>query len=500
MHTRKYTILAAILIVIANFSKAQYPFELPVSFTAEIDIDTKSKEKFNNLLLGTNIFNFIKPEDKELVRFYNPITIRFPHGLFSNWYDWELDKARVFGTETFTYRKADGNYAQKTIDHLPGIQVMDKKDMYVGFNALEILNKEKTGGYDMLWTFNMSADGADFDNNSPTTLARYRNLKRRGFQVKAIELGNENFYPGQRSSIIPNTEDYLRRAKSMSAALKAEDPNIQLSIPLLRRENYANPNWNSDLTADQTYFDAVTVHTYIGSNPDEVNSGAGAYADALTAREGLRKSVDDYAGKVAPAKPVWLSEWGVNSGGANAVSALGMADCYIFMSENQHRYQRANWFSVNGKLNSFLVWEKITSANGIQRPKIKQPIEKNVFGITYEIVRSVFENATLLGSSVNSPELIHGVKAVSARAILKNGKTTLFVLNLTDKEVPFTIKINGKKYKSSFVHNTMSFSKMSDEKTLPLETKALTTLQQGKILTLPKFSINTILLNETKLK
>lgn len=495
---KSYKFSTAILLIVANFSMAQYPFALPDAFTAEINIDTKSKEEFNNLLLGTNIFNFSKPEDKELVRFYNPITIRFPHGIFANWYDWELDKTRVFGTETFNYRNADGNYVQKRIDHLPGIKIMDAKNMYVGIDGLEFLNNEKNGGYDMLWTFNMSADGTDFDNGSPVTIARYRDLKRRGFQVNAIELGNENFYPGQRSAIIPNTEDYLRRAKSMSAALKAEDPNIQLSIPLLRRENVANPNWNIDITADQSYFDAVTVHTYVGSNPDDDNSGPGAYADALTAREGLRKSVDDFAGKVAPLKPVWLSEWGVKSGGANAVSALGMADCYIFMSENQNRFQRANWFSVNGKLNSFLVWENFTSANGQQRQRIKQPLEKTAFGITYEIIRSVFENATLLGSSINSPELISGVNAVSARAVVKNGETTVFVLNLTDKDVPFTIKINGKKYKSSLVHKTLSFSEMSEEKTLPLEADALTTVQQGKVILLPKLSVNTILLKNIK--
>ena len=344
---------------------------------------------------------------------------------------------------------------------------MDNKNLYVGIDGLEILKKEKVDGYDMLWTFNMSADGSDFENGSPVTVARYKDLIRRGFQVKAIELGNENFYPGQRSSIIPNTEDYIKRAKSMSAALKTEDPTIKISIPLLRRNNAANPNWNADLTADQSYFDAVTVHTYVGSDPDDSNSGPGAYAEALTAREGLRKSIDDFAGKVAPSKPIWQSEWGVKSGGPNAASALGMADCYIFMSENQHRYERANWFSVNGKLNSFLVWEKISKPNKVERQQIKYPLEKTVFGFTYEIIRSVFENSTLLKSTISAPELITNVKSVSARAVEKDGKTIVFVLNLTGKEVPFTIIINGKKYSGTFTHKTLSFNDMKDVKVLP---------------------------------
>ena len=472
-----------------------YPFDLPNDIKATININTNEQELFNNLLLGTNIHDLAKSEGQELVRDFNPITIRFPHGLFSNWYDWEQDKARVFGTETFQYDR-NGTIRTQEIDYLSSIKIMDANNLRVGINELTALNNDKksktTEGYDMIWTFNMSADGPDFNNGSPVSVARYHDLIKRGLQVKAIEMGNECFYPGQRSSIIPNTEDYLARAKSMSKALKALDPNLKLSIPLLRRENSANPNWNKDLTKDTSYFDAITVHTYIGSDPDDASNSDEAYSTALTAREFLRKSVDDYAKKVAPNKPIWLTEWGVKSGGPNAVSALGMADCYMFMSENQDTYERANWFSVNGKLNSFLVWHTV---NGKQ--VIKQPLEKTSYGSTFEILRSVYENSTLLGSHMEVPTLDGVVNAVNARAVKKDGQTIVFVVNLTDREVPFSINIDGDRYYGEFEHKAFAFSSMTDEITLPYHNSPLELIKQGKgNISLPKFSINAITIQE----
>jgi hypothetical protein len=491
-----HLVILPVLFIVFSLKAQNYPFVLPDNFTATLNINTSVQEEYNNLLLGTNIHELAKSDGQELVRDFDPITIRFPHGLFSNWYDWEKDKARVFGTETFQYNR-NGAIRTQEIDYLSAIKTMDASNLIVGIDALTKLNNEKKGtndlGYDMMWTFNMSADGPDFNNGSPVSVARYQDLKQRGLQVKAIEMGNENFYPGQRSSIIPNTEDYLARAKSMSKALKALDPNLKLSIPLLRRESTANPDWNIDLTKDTTYFDAVTVHTYVGSDPDDPANGDEAYSTALTAREFLRKSVDDYARKVVPNKPIWLTEWGVKSGGPNAVSALGMADCYMFLSENQDTYERANWFSVNGKLNSHLVWHTL---NG--RDVIKKPLEKTAFGSTFEILRSVYENSTMLGSEMTVPVLDGVVKAVNARAVKKGGQTIIFAVNLSDREVPFTINIDGQRFYGEFEHKAFAFSSMSEEISIPFYEDPLSLVKEGRgNIFLPKFSINTIVLKDT---
>ncbi len=495
----KSIFLVLIMSASVSVSAQDYPFTLPSDISATVNINTSSKEVFNNLLLGTNIHHFTKAKEKDFVNLFNPISVRFPHGLWANWYDWRRDVSRLFGEEQFTYLQGTNkNPKVKKPDFLPNLHIFDRNNIKVGIDGLTSLNSSRKAskgkGYSMMWTFNMSADGADFTNGSPESVARYNDLINRGFEVKDIEMGNENFYPGQRSSIIPNVEDYLARAKSMSAALKALDPNIRVSIPLLRRDSWANPNWNKDLTKDTSYFDAVTIHTYVGSDPDDATNSDEAFATALTARKHLLASITEYPHKVVPEKPIWLTEWGVKSGGPNAVSALGSVDCFLMMSENQDIFERANWFSTNGKLNSMLVWEKYWDSNqNKEKERIKYPLEKSLFGSAYEITRSVLENSTLIGSQIDVPNLTSGVNAVSARVVTKEGKTSLLVLNLTNKEVPFTVNIDGATYTDSFIHKALAFSSMDEERAIAYNVSPLSLIKQGNgAITLPKFSINTI--------
>lgn len=478
--------------------KAQiYPFVVDNNITATFEVQTSNQEVFKNPLLGTNISGFNSSTEKDFIRKFDPATIRFPHGLFANWYDWRQDKTRVFGTETFNYIHRDSEIRSTEISELAAINTFDRNNIKVGIDGLEQLNKERkiaTGnGFDMMWTFNMSADaevdGADFSKTTET-LARYDNLKARGFEVKDIELGNECFYPGQRSSFIPNASDFVARAKSMSAALKLRDPTIQVSIPLLRRGSFVDPNWNAKLTQDLTYFDAVTVHTYIGADPDNSANSDLGYGTALTARKSLEDSTNDFVRIYTGNKPIWLTEWGVSSGGPNAASVLGMADCYLFMAENQNIYHRSNWFSVNGKLNSFVVWDGNS---------IKYPLQKTAFGLTHGILKSVFENSTLLNGTMTTANLVDGVKAVSARAVTKNGKITVFVLNLTDKAVPFNLKIDGALYANKFIHKAMKFDNVGQGRVLPVDEDPLLIIKEGSgAISLPPLSINTIYLGSNE--
>ncbi|WP_298551386.1 T9SS type A sorting domain-containing protein [uncultured Algibacter sp.] len=495
-----------VVFLITTFVFAQdYPFRLPSDMEATININSTSTEVYNNLLLGTNTHHFSTTKEKDLINKLKPITIRFPHGLWANWYDWRRDVTRLFGTESFQYEQGvNKTIKTKSPDLLANINIFDNLDIKVGIEGLTSLNtsrKSTTGeGFDMMWTFNMSADGTDFNNGCPETIARYDDLIARGFEVKVVEMGNENFYPGQRSSIIPNAEDYIARAKSMSAALKAKDPNIKVSVPLLRRDSWANPNWNADLTEDLTYFDAVTVHTYVGSDPDDATNSDEAYGTALTARKHLGNSIYNYAHQVAPNKPIWLTEWGVKSGGPNAVSALGMADCYIFMSQNQDVFERANWFSVNGKLNSHYVWETYIAPSGAERPRIKYPLEKTLFGSAYEIIRLALENTTLIESNVEVANLVDGVKAVNARVVTKDGKTSVFVVNLSNQDVPFKVNIDGATYTENAMHKAISFSAMDEERVMGIDVDPLSLISDDtKGITLPKFSINIIELSNASL-
>lgn len=103
-------ILFLLFSIIAVNSKAQsYPFDLPDNMEATINLNTSSQESFNNLLLGTNIHHFKTDQEKDFVRKFSPITVRFPHGLWSNWYDWRRDVSRLFGEEEFEYKQGNNN-------------------------------------------------------------------------------------------------------------------------------------------------------------------------------------------------------------------------------------------------------------------------------------------------------------------------------------------------------------------------------------------------------
>ncbi len=476
----------------SNAVKAQdYPFTLADTINVTLDVETSVQETFKNPILGYNIFGFNSAVEKSLINTFNPTTMRFPHGLYANWYDWRTDQTRVFGTETFEYIHRNTENRIATISELNAINTFDRLNRKVGIDGLEQLNADKKEtnqdlGYDVVWTLNMSVDGADFTNGSPETVAHYEDLIARGFNVKTVEMGNECFYPGQRSSIIPNATEYIARAKSIYAALKAKDPNIQLSIPLLRRGSFVNPDWNADLTQDTTYYDAITVHTYIGADPDNANNSDEAYSTALTARKSLASSTNDFVRPYSKDKPIWLTEWGVKSGGPNAASVLGMADCYLFMAENQDIYHRANWFSVNGKLNSFLIWD----GNNIE-----YPLKKTGFGSTHEILKGIFENSTLLQSAVTTTQLVAGVNAVNARAVTKDGITTVFAINLTDKPAVFKLNLDGTPSNQTFLHETMAYDNVGQEKVLGIDVNPLSLVKdgQGEII-LPPLSLNKITL------
>ena len=197
MLKKSFSFCIALLISASVFAQ-DFPFSLPANMEATINITSSSTEVFNNLLLGTNTHHFSTTKEKDLINKLKPITIRFPHGLWSNWYDWRRDVTRLFGTESFQYEQGvNKTIKTKTVDFLANIKIFDSNNIKVGIDGLTSLNatrKSTTGkGFDMMWTFNMSADGTDFNNGCPETIARYNDLIARGLEVKAVEMGNECF-------------------------------------------------------------------------------------------------------------------------------------------------------------------------------------------------------------------------------------------------------------------------------------------------------------------
>jgi len=461
------------LVAVSSLAGTPYPFkDLPDTVIAVLNVDTGKVEAANNKLLGTNIFGFTKDREKELVRAFDPITIRFPHGVWANFYDWETDG----------YSKHGDTFNNKSHDRV--LRIYAEKNFRCGFPGLVQLNAEKMrserGGFDMVWTYNLNYD------DDQKSVARLRDSVAKGLEVRDIELANEHFWKSQRSTRTGTPDKFLRIAKSLSAALKKAKPDVRVSIPLSWRRSHGG--YNRLIADDTQYFDAVSIHKYAGADPDKPGESDKAYSSVLTARLAIQKDVD-FARKFAPGKPVWMTEWGVSCGTkSQAAAALGMADSYLFLFENQDVYERANWFSVNGVLNSFIT----ISARRV----IKHPLEKTYYGCVHGIVRGVFEDAQMLRGTMDTSKLTAETgttNAVNARAVTKNGQMLVLAVNLTDKPARFTLKLDGVAYDQASTHEALAFTDLAEVGVLPLEADPLKLIGKGSDpIVLPPLSISRI--------
>lgn len=457
-------------------TKAQeYPFVLPNNISASLNVDTKNTEVFNNKIIGYNIEGFNTREEKDFIKLVNPVTIRFPHGVWANFYEWETD-----------------GYQQDSYDNL-GLQAnldvfVDRIKGHIGGIAdLNADRKIVTGGkgYDMIWTYSINFD------DGASSVARAKKDLGLGLEVKSIELGNEHFWPNQRSNRTATPAMYLTAATEVSQALKAEFPDIELSIPLGWRRSQAE--YNSEIIADGNYFDAISIHKYIGGDPDIPGESNNAYSNLLTAKLELAEDVNWIRDNFAPGKPVWLTEWGVSASEGiekeHAAACLGMADVYMYMAENQHVYDRANWFSFNRILNSMVLVDS--------RRRLIQPLQKKPNLSTFEIIQDVYRDATMMAGTVTASENLTvgrgSVKVINARATVKDGETKVMVVNLSNKPVKFDLKFDNVSYTGAFTHEALIFDNLGPVDPVGFFSNQLQLMKQGSgSITLPPLSVSKI--------
>ena len=467
-----FFLLVCVLLYNPKVSSQEYPFELPNTITSTINIETTKTQVFNNKLLGYNIEGFNSSLEKSFIKLVDPVTIRFPHGLWANFYEWETD-----------------GYQQDEWDHGSHQAALDVYDAKVKghIGSIATLNNEKKAiangkGYDMMWTYSVNFD------DGPSSVARAKKDIGLGLEVKAIELGNEHFWKTQRSQRTATAADYLREASAISAALKSEFPNIKLSIPLGWRRNQGG--YNATIIGNGNYFDAITVHKYLGADPDIPGESDKAYSSLLTAKLELAEDVNWVRNNYAPDKPVWLTEWGVSAGtSVHGGACLGMADAYLYMSENQQIFERANWFSFNRVLNAMVVV-------GANRQPV-YPLKQRGYLSTYNILKDVFRDAIMLKTTVTSSTQLTtargSVNAVNARATVKDGKTTVVAINLTNKPVEFELKLDNITYTGNFKHDALIFNDLGVVEPIDFYADALTPVKEGSgTIMLPPLSISKI--------
>lgn len=450
----------------------EYPFNLPNTVKASFNVQTTSKESFNNKLLGYNIQGFDTKVQQDFIKLVDPVTIRFPNGVWANFYEWETDGYQQDSYDNKDHQDALDIFVKSVKGEIGGIAELNEYKKAINNDV----------GYDMMWTYSINFD------DGPSSVARAKKDIGLGLEVKAIELGNEHFWKGQRANRTATEADYLREASAVSAALKAEFKDIQLSIPLGWRRSQST--YNSKIIGDGNYFDAVTVHKYLGADPDIPGESNDAYSALLTAKLELADDVNWVRDNYAPGKPIWLTEWGVSAGSdVHGAACLGMADAYLYMSENQDVFQRANWFSFNRVLNAMVV------IGDNREPKY--PLQKRGYLSTYQVLHDVLRDATLLkGNITTSAQLTSSkgsVGAVNARAVIKNDKTSVVAINLTNKPIVFELKFDNKIYTGGFKHEALVFDDLGVVAPVDFYLDPLELIKKGTgTITLPPLSINKI--------
>lgn len=441
----------------------------------ELVITTAASEPVNNALLGYNILHFKSQGEQEFVNRMNPVAMRFPDGVWGNFYDWETDGFTNHGDEH-----------RRSHVFAPTLAKWKERGIKGGFAGLTKLNNEKKqrdgAGHDIVWLYNAAFD------NPEKNVARMRDSIEKGFVVRDIELGNEQFWLTQCSNQTLTPEGYRDAAQGISEALKQANPDVRVSVTLSWRNQH--DSWNKIVTEDGQYFDAISLHKYSGSGQAEPEDDA-QLKTVLAGRKHLAQSVA-YVRSFAE-KPIWLTEWGLNAGeDAKAAAALSMADCYLYLFENQQTFHRANWFSVNGVARSFVAIGKN------RRPL--EPLQRTAFGCVHEIMRNIFEDADLLSTSVETTVLDTGsgtVDTVTARAVKKDGRLVICAINLSDQPSPLAITVDQDTQPAVLTHGSFAFNELGETIVLDIDAAVLQPMKvpNGPI-TLPPLSINKIVMSD----
>ncbi len=460
MNRFQVAVSLTLLLPACGIFAADYPYTNVGPQSASLNITTSNPTPFNNRLLGLNtnfpenqygIDGYNDADGQSLITNWNPPALRFPHGVWSNFYDWEVDGRRIYDNYDGTYKDA----------------VVNVPNLRYGFNGFKTLHDNLD--FDVLHTWNVNYD-------SPAKgVARLQDRRSKGFPVERIELGNESFWVNQRSEAIDTPAKYVSVAKSHSTALKAVDSTIELSVPVTWRTTGHHVPWNAALAADQTYYDAVTLHKYIrpGESTDGLEEVLNARSIMIQTGENIRTQF--------PGKPIWLSEWSIDAGD-NAITALGQADTYLGLIDRPDLFESAEYFQIHSH-DALIEYDKTAS------PKY----QKTTRGANYDILRNVFQDSQLLSEQLTSSEIIPGLDAASAKAVLKDGEIVVYAVNKSPVSVPLDLQIDNAVYNGAYVHDALQFNSVDDFPSFNLSDTGLTAVAStpGSI-TLPPLSISVI--------
>jgi hypothetical protein len=182
-----------------------------------------------------------------------------------------------------------------------------------------------------------------------------------------------------------------------------------------------------------------------------------------------------------PNKPIWLSEWSVDAG-QNAISALGLSDTYLGIIDRPDLFESAEYFQIHNH-DPMVIYDKAANPKYV----------KTTRGAVFDTLRNVFVDSELVSTTTTSSEIVTGIDAVTAQAVLKNGEVVIYAINKSPVSADLSLDIDSSPYSGNYVHEVLQFSSIDDFPTFDLVENPLTTVAAtpGSV-TLPPLSISVL--------
>ncbi|WP_146458349.1 hypothetical protein [Rubripirellula tenax] len=434
-----------------------YPFELPAELSATLTIDANEPAPVNAMLLGLNCnwpeglygkVGYNHPDAQRLIKTLQPSSLRFPHGVWSNFYDWESDGRRMNDDYVTPYDSA----------------VKDHPELRYGFDGFHELHDALS--FEVVHTWNVNYDDVD------KSVRRLKDRQSKGFPARWIELGNETFWKTQRSESVRDVEKYIEVAKAHATALRSVSPQTKFSVPVHWRNAVTDP-WNQALMKED-FYDAITIHKHMNYSAD-----AKGVTEAFSARQTM-VDMSKALQSVFPGKPQWVTEWSVSCG-ENSLSTLAMASALLSLFDEPAPFQIADYFQINAS-HPLIHYDRATQVHS-----------RTAYGAAYQVIRDALETSEILPSDVESTKIQPSFDAVSAQAVRQNGKTIVVAINKTNRSVPLTIAVKDDAAARQWSLRSLAFDDTKDSPRFPIDADVLeTSASSSPVPILPPLSINRI--------
>ena len=411
----------------------QFPFAIPSNVNTSINVNLNQKHLFEDDLLSSNThFVFAKTSWsntalQSAINTYFPMSnLRFPGGSVGNYYNFQTDNFHV---------------TANTPNNLINFNNLPLTLGYTGYNSFT-----QSSGASSTYMLNVML------GTSTTATNEYQSRFSSGLPIKWVEMGNEMYLSENKLfNNVTSAASYTSHAHQISNGIKLINPLAKVAV-CIDKDDFTPNGWNDSLSANQTYFDAVTLHNYNATGL-YFHSDYSSYS-ILT---GYRSSSERYnkANLMFPNKPVLLTEWGVTGNVTEPyfVETLGIADMFLATV-------KAHQSGIVKQAGIHMLYKDDNNTSPTLMYFSGGNVQLTTKGVLYSKLFEVFKNSEVFDADALSANIDNNLQGVYAKMTKKGNVYKLFAVNKLPVASPLIVTFNGVNYIGNYsIENVYSKSK-----------------------------------------